>query len=271
VTASSKTEEITIGEQKITATKCELSSRFVDIIESFTNKLTTRIFDTLPRLEKDDVKRVFAGVIDIDQIFQGISNEINTYYYDIIYNKQNKYHSSIVNSITGLLTIYGVRCGTQNCNCEDKKHEVINNLILKKKDVENVLKNYSMEMLEVIDGTIGGCLGVVDTIHDSLLDKLECTGDICSEIRQTFQELGVEVIGKQIGNVAGACVEQYLGAVAQAGINSVVSTIPGANLDVYFGKRHHGGASEPGDHRRYDSFGACRAGGFSACRGSRGI
>ena len=223
VTASSKTD----GEQKIT--KCELSSN-VNIIENFTNELATRIYDTLPRLEKDDVKRVFAGVNDIDQIFQVISNEINTYYNNIIYNKQNKYHSSIVNNITGLLTIYGVSCGTQNCNCEDKKHEVINNLISKKEDVENVLKKYSMEMLEEIDGTIGRCLGVVDTIHDSLLNKLECTGDICNEIRQTFQELGGNVIGKRIGNVAGACVGEYLGAVAQAGINSVVSTIPGANL-----------------------------------------
>jgi hypothetical protein len=233
VTASKYTVEIKVNNQTQTITKCKLSSvvQKDKIYESFTDELANEIRATLPKLKSQDLERVFAGKNDINNIVNDFNTEIDNYYYDIIKPKITYYKNSIKNYInsTNLLNKNNeTTCSDDNCDCEHIKKQMIDSILQQSSSLESELKNRYMQMLEKIDSDIAKCLDVVNNIKDSLLPN--CGNDqSCQEIRKTFEKYGNEIAG-EIGSVAGKCVGNYLGQIAKSGINSVVSTIPVANL-----------------------------------------
>jgi len=227
VVADKYIETITIGNQTINIAKCKLFSSVDSIKEEFTAKLATQILNTLPYLTSDDVRHVFGGKNDTNIDFNSI---ISDYYNNVIFSRINYYTNIIRPSdrVRSLFTIYKeVTCEDLNCDCGQMKGQVVNSILQKKTNAENLLKEYYGAILSGVDGEIGRCLGVVDQIKYSLTPQ--CSGNICKEIQQEFKKLG-DSVAESIGNITGKCVGKYLGDIAKSGINSVVSPIPGANL-----------------------------------------
>jgi len=229
VTASKNTEEINVNNQTQTITICTLSSSVGQIYESFTDELADEIRTTLPKLDLEDLQRVFAGKNDINNIINDFNTEIDNYYSTIINNEKTMLSGIIKGHINSLFNKYNnTICSSDDCDCENNKKQMIDSILQQSSSLESWLKNSYKRMLEDIDGTINNCLGVVNDIKSSLLPN--CDNDnSCKMIRNTLEDFGNTVAG-EIGSVAGSCVGKYLGEIAERGINSVVSTIPVVNL-----------------------------------------
>ncbi|MFZ8841112.1 MAG: hypothetical protein ACO2PM_19775 [Pyrobaculum sp.] len=214
----------------VTASKntvCKISSSVGQINESFTDELANEIRTTLPKLDLEDLQRVFAGKKDINNIVNDFNTEIDNYYSTIINNEKTKLSGNIKEHINSLFN-NTIICSGDDCDCENNKEQMINSILQQSSSLESWLKNSYKRMLENIDGTINNCLGVVNDIKSSLLPNCE-DDSICNMIRDTLEDFGNTVAG-EIGSVVGRCVGQYLGEIVESGINSVVSTIPGVNL-----------------------------------------
>lgn len=229
VTASKYSVEINVNNQTQTITMCKLSSSVGQIYESFTDELADEIRTTLPKLDLEDLQRVFAGKNDINNIVNDFNTEIDNYYSTIINNEKTMLSGIIKGHINSLFNKYNnIICSSDDCDCENNKKQMIDSILQQSSSLESWLKNSYKRMLEDIDGTINNCLGVVNDIKSSLLPN--CDNDnSCKMIRNTLEDFGNTVAG-EIGSVAGSCVGKYLGEIAEKGINSVVSTIPVVNL-----------------------------------------
>jgi hypothetical protein len=231
VTASKDTVEIKVNDQTQTITICRLSSSVGEIDESFTGKLADEMRRTLPILDLEDLKLVFAGKNDIDNIINDFNTEIANYYNSIINTKATKASADIRNIIVSNELFnknFETICSDDNCDCENIKKQMIDSILQVSSSLEPELKRHYKQMLENIDNDISGCLRVVDDIKNSLMPN--CGNDnACQEIQKTFTDFGNTVAGA-IGSVARSCVGEYLGEIAESGINSVVSTIPLVNL-----------------------------------------
>jgi hypothetical protein len=231
VTASKDTVEIKVNDQTQTITICRLSSSVGEIDESFTGKLADEMRRTLPILDLEDLKLVFAGKNDIDNIINDFNTEIANYYNSIINTKATKASVDIRNIIVSNELFnknFETICSDDNCDCENIKKQMIDSILQVSSSLEPELKRHYKQMLEGIDNDISGCLRVVDNIKNSLMPN--CGNDsACQEIKKTFIDFGNTVAGA-IGSVARSCVGEYLGDIANIGINSVVSTIPLVNL-----------------------------------------
>jgi DNA-directed RNA polymerase subunit L len=212
-----------------TNTVCKISSSVGQIYESFTDELADEIRTTLPKLDLEDLQRVFAGKNDINNIVNDFNTEIDNYYTTIINNEKTMLSGIIKGHINSLFNKYNnTICSSDDCDCENNKKQMIDSILQQSSSLESWLKNSYKQMLEDIDGTINNCLGVVNDIKSSLLPN--CDNDnSCKMIRNTLEDFGNNVAGK-IGSVAGRCVGKYLGEIAKKSINSVVSTIPVVNL-----------------------------------------
>jgi hypothetical protein len=231
VTASKDTVEIKVNDQTQTITICRLSSSVGEIDEGFTGKLADEMRRTLPILDLEDLKLVFAGKNDIDNIINDFNTEIANYYNSIINTKATKASADIRNIIVSNELFnknFETICSDDNCDCENIKKQMIDSILQVSSSLEPELKRHYKQMLEGIDNDISGCLRVVDNIKNSLMPN--CGNDgACQEIKKTFIDFGNTVAGA-IGSVARSCVGEYLGDIANIGINSVVSTIPLVNL-----------------------------------------
>ena len=214
----------------VTASKntvCKISSSVGQIYESFTDELADEIRTTLPKLDLEDLQRVFAGKKDINNIVNDFNTEIDNYYYTIVNNEKTMLSGNIKGHINSLFN-NTIICSGDDCDCENNKEQMIDSILQQLSSLESWLKNSYKRMLENIDGTINNCLGVVNDIKSSLLPNCE-DDSICNMIRDTLEDFGNTVAG-EIGSVVGRCVGQYLGEIVESGINSVVSTIPVVNL-----------------------------------------
>ena len=210
-----------------TNTVCKISSSVGQIYESFTDELADEIRTTLPKLDLEDLQRVFAGKKDINNIVNDFNTEIDNYYSTIINNEKIMLSGNIKGHINSLFS-NTIICSGDDCDCENNKEQMIDSILQQLSSLESWLKNSYKRMLENIDGTINNCLGVVNDIKSSLLPNCE-DDSICKMIQDTLEDFGNTVAG-EIGSVVGRCVGQYLGEIVESGINSVVSTIPGVNL-----------------------------------------
>jgi len=210
-----------------TNTVCKISSSVGQIYESFTDELADEIRTTLPKLDLEDLQRVFAGKKDINNIVNDFNTEIDNYYSTIINNEKIMLSGNIKGHINSLFS-NTIICSGDDCDCENNKEQMIDSILQQLRSLESWLKNSYKRMLENIDGTINNCLGVVNDIKSSLLPNCE-DDSICKMIQDTLEDFGNTVAG-EIGSVVGRCVGQYLGEIVESGINSVVSTIPGVNL-----------------------------------------
>jgi len=232
VTASKYTVEIKVNDQTQTITICRLSSSVGEIDERFTGKLADEIRTTLPKLDLEDLQRVFAGKNDINNIANDFNIEIDNYYYNYIIKPKTKYYQNFIKEYIKIIDLfyknYETTCSDDNCDCENVKKQMIDSILQQSSSLESWLKNSYKLMLEDIDGAINNCLGVVNDIKSSLLPN--CDNDnSCKMIRNTLEGFG-NTVAEKIGSVAGRCVGKYLGEIAEKGINSVVSTIPVVNL-----------------------------------------
>jgi hypothetical protein len=215
-------------------TICKVSSSTtVEVPESFSDELANEIKRTLPTLTLDDLARVFAGKKDIDNIVNDFNKEINNYYSSIINPIKQKTHENIQSNINAINSKfnnknYEITCSDDNCDCENIKKQMIDSILQQSSSLESVLKRHYKQMLANIDNAISRCLRVVDEIKNSLMP--DCGNDrACQEIKKDFTDFE-NTVARSIGSVAGQCVGKYLGEIAKSGINSVVSTIPVANV-----------------------------------------
>jgi len=234
VTVSKDTVEIKVNDQTQTITICRLSSSVGEIDESFTGKLADEMRRTLPKLDLGDLKLVFAGKNDIDNIINDFNTEIANYYNSIINTKATKAGTDIRNIIVSNKLFnknFETICSDDNCDCENIKKQMIDSILQEASSLEPELKRHYKQMLDDIDNEISGCLRVVDEIKDFLKSlKPDCGNDsICREIEKAFADFGESVAGA-ISTLPFSCVGKFLGKITESGINSVVSTIPVVNL-----------------------------------------
>jgi gas vesicle protein len=215
-------------------TICKVSSSTtVEVPESFSDELANEIKRTLPTLTSEDLARVFAGKNDIDNIVNDFNEEINDFYSSIINSAKQKTHDNIESDINEIISKFNnknfeITCSDDNCDCENVKKQMIDSILQQSSSLESGLKRHYEQMLVYIDNHIKRCLRVVDEIKNSLMP--DCGDDrACQEIKKDFTDLE-NTVAQSIGSVAGKCVGKYLGKIAERGINSVVSTIPVANV-----------------------------------------
>ncbi len=222
-------EKTRVNNQTQNITICRLTSSVGPIYEIFTIELAEEIRITLPKLDLEDLKLVFAGKNDINNIVNDFNTEIDNYYSTIIDIKKTMLSGIIKEHINSLFNKDNtIICSGDDCDCENNKKQMIDSILQQLSSLESWLKNSYKRMLEDIDGTINNCLGVVNDIKSSLLPN--CDDDsICNMIQDTLEDFGNTVAG-EIGSVVGSCVRKYLGEIVKSGINSVVSTIPVVNL-----------------------------------------
>jgi hypothetical protein len=215
-------------------TICKVSSSTtVEVPESFSDELANEIKRTLPTLTSDDLARVFAGKKDIDNIVNDFNKEIDDFYSSIINSAKQKTHDNIESDINDINSKFSnknfeITCSGDNCDCENIKKQIIDSILQQSSSLESVLIRYYKQMLVDIDNDISRCLRVVDEIKNSLMP--DCGDDsACQEIKKDFTDFE-NTVAQSIGSVARLCVGKYLAKIAERGINSVVSTIPVANV-----------------------------------------
>jgi hypothetical protein len=230
VTVKLQVNEKTEG--NTTTIMCDLSSVVDNISEGLTLQLADHIPNTLPTLTQDDISRIFAGIDvtkePVNNKVQGLIYAISGYYSSTVTSVLLSYKNSIINTIRSAFTKTEITsCNSQSCDCENLKNQFINSLLQKTNNVQNQLREIYRNMLYVIDNQIYGNLSVVDRIKRSLLPS--CSGSSCSDVAKTISDMGAE-IASNVASVATSCLTNYLSSVAHTGVNSIVSTIPGANL-----------------------------------------
>ena len=219
-----------------TITICNLSSTVNNNInENFTDQLESDILKTLPTLTQDDISRIFAGINvkkdSKDNVVQGLIYAINGYYSIAVAPVWFSYKNSIKNYIRSKFTMTEIEpCNSQSCSCENLKNQFINSLLQETKNVQEQLKENYKNMLHVIDNEIYGNLSVVNKIESSLLPSCGGnSGDLCSNVVKTISDNGA-YIASHVASLATSCLTSYLSSVAQTGVNSIVSTVPGVDL-----------------------------------------
>ncbi|NAZ32758.1 MAG: hypothetical protein GU356_00435 [Pyrobaculum sp.] len=233
VTVKLQVKENTEGSKTITI--CNLSSTVNNISEGFTYQLENSILNTLPTLTQDEISRIFAGINvkkdSEDNVAQGLIYAINAYYNSAVTPVWLSYQNSIINYIRSKFTMTEIEtCNSQSCSCENLKNQFINSLLQETNNVQEQLRENYMNMLYVIDNEIYGNLSVVNKIESSLLPSCSGnSGDLCSNVVKTISDMGA-YIASNVASVATSCLTSYLSSVAQTGVNSIVSTIPGVDL-----------------------------------------
>ena len=226
VTVKLQVTEKTEGNKTITI--CDLSSTVNNINEEFTSQLVSQISNTLPTLTQDDISRVFAGInVDV----KNFNDAIKGYYSNVVNSAQSKYIGLIVNYIKQTFTMTETEsCNSQSCSCEILKNQFISSILQEANTVEGQLKYYYGQMLNDIDTNILGSLSVVNSITNSLCGSGDQCSDILSALATTDFNSHIKSAFEGVTSVAQSCIGEYLGDVAEEGINSLVSTIPGVDL-----------------------------------------
>jgi hypothetical protein len=227
VTVKLQVTEKTEGNKTITI--CNLSSTVNNINQEFTSQLASQISSTLPTLTQDEISRVFAGIkVDVNNFNYVIKKE---YYSNVVNSAQSKYNNIIINYIKQTFTMTETEsCNSQSCSCENLKNQFISSILQETNTVEGQLKYYYVQMLNDIDTNILGNLSVVNSIANSLCGSGDQCSDIQSALAATDLNSKIQSAFEGVTSVAQSCIGEYLGDVAEEGINSLVSTIPGVDL-----------------------------------------
>jgi hypothetical protein len=226
VTVKLQVTEKTEGNKTITI--CNLSSTVNNINQEFTSQLASQISSTLPMLTQDEISRVFAGIkVNVDNF----NDAIKGYYSNVVNSTQSKYNNTIINYIKQTFTMTETEsCNSQSCSCENLKNQFISSILQETNTVEGQLKYYYVQMLNDIDTTISRDLSVVNSIAYTLCGSGDQCSDIQSALAATDLNSEIQSAFEGVTSVAQSCIGEYLGDVAEEGINSLVSTIPGVDL-----------------------------------------